>query len=310
MTAPAVSGRPPWWAGITSSAMALDCGGLIHRLEWAEGQLSAPDHAQADRERALVALGGDRVACLDLLDAWNAHTDDLDLLVLASRGPSDRLRELEPGEDLRYSGSYARRSGFSAVSRAARFRPPGRRGGGRSPGPGWTMYMPANSGIEAHNDSGGVSIARLACLGDGLTDRLVATVIATWSERIRDGDDGVVAARPRMQAALYGRVLATIRGLRPQLEPLDLVMVEPQAPRSITVQDTRIRCELPFGWLSEVWAKGMASVLGHLCLNVGTADADRWQLLVAGSDLRGTRTMTIDLSALAAPPPAAPSARP
>jgi hypothetical protein len=105
----------------------------------------------------------------------------------------------------------------------------------------------------------------------------------------------VAAATPRLQAALYGRVLATMRGLTHQRDPLDLVMVGASAPRSITAHDGRIRCELPFSWLGDVWAMGLATVLGHVCLAVETADADPRRLLVSGPDLRGTRTMIIHI---------------
>ena len=90
-----------------------------HQLRWAEGRLIAMDHPDVDRERALVALGGAGVPCLDLLDAWNAHTDDLDLLVLASRGPSDRLPDPQPSEGVRYSGSYTGKSGSPPLRRAS-----------------------------------------------------------------------------------------------------------------------------------------------------------------------------------------------
>jgi hypothetical protein len=284
MTAP---GPRPWWTGITAAQMSLPCGDGEHQLRWSEGRLTAVDHPDVDRERALVALGGERVACLDLLDAWNAHTDDLDLLVLAARGPSDRLLETQPDDGVRYSGGYTRRSAFTAVSNPGGpgHSRPGRRGG-------WTMYLPLNSGGSHGHD---LTAARLANLPDGLTTRLVATVIATWTDRIRDGDDRVTAVRPTLHAALYGRVLATAYALDIHSRELDVVMVEAQAPRSVSSQDGRIRCELPFSWLGDVWVRGFATALGHLCLNVETTQSEGWQLLVADRDLRGTRTMTINV---------------
>ena len=277
----------PWWTGIPAAQMSLPCGEGEHRLRWAEGRLTAADHPDVDRERALVALGGERVPCLDLLDAWNVHTDDLDLLVLAARGPSDRLLEPQPDDEVRYSGSYTRRSTFPAVSsRGGRGHSgPGRRGG-------WTMYQPLNSGVHG-SDGPGLTAARLANLSDGLTTRLVATVIATWTDRIRDRDDRVAAARPALHAALYGRVLATAYALGVHSLELDVVMVEAQAPRSVSTQDGRIHCELPFNWLGDVWVRGLSTALGHLCLNVETAQSESWRLLVADRDLRCTRTMSI-----------------
>ncbi len=286
MTASTLPAGRPWWAGITDAEMSLGCGGLEHRVRWADGRLTALDHPDVDRERALVALGGDRVPCLDLLDAWTAHADDLDLLVLASRGPSDRLVDPEPFEAVRHSGSYA--AGRTQTLSNARRLP-------RRPG-GWTMYLPSNSALAESDDGAHLTAARLANLPGGLTDRLVATVIATWTERIHAGDDRVAAATPTLRAALYGRVLATVHSADIRSGPLDVVMVDPQAPRSVTAADGRIRCQLPFSWLGDVWVKGFATVLGHLCLSVESAQRDRWQLLVVDRDLHGTRTMTINLA--------------
>lgn len=281
---------PPWWAGIGPTETSWPCGEGEHQLRWAEGRLIAMDHPDVDRERALVALGGAGVPCLDLLDAWNAHTDDLDLLVLASRGPSDRLPDPQPSEGVRYSGSYTGKSGFTSLS-AARRRGPGRRYGG-----GWTMYRPLNSGLDGSDIGAELNAARLANLPGGLTDRLVATVIATWTERMEADDERVADARAKLQAALYGRVLATVRGMEGWSGPLDVVMAGASLPRSVTAVDGRIRCELPFSWLNDVWAKGFAAVLGHLCLDVEAAPVDRWRLRVVDRDLRGTRTMTVNLA--------------
>jgi hypothetical protein len=62
---------------------------LYLRLAWREGELRAPDHAGA--ERTLAALGGERCACVEMLDAWHGHASDLRVLVLGSRGSSDPL---------------------------------------------------------------------------------------------------------------------------------------------------------------------------------------------------------------------------
>ncbi|MHB1877427.1 MAG: hypothetical protein ACYCPF_21540, partial [Streptosporangiaceae bacterium] len=80
-----------WWAGLAPAQARLTCGGDQHRLAWREGELRALDHADPDAERTLAALGGERCACVEMLDAWYAHASDLRVLVLGSRGPSDPL---------------------------------------------------------------------------------------------------------------------------------------------------------------------------------------------------------------------------
>jgi hypothetical protein len=95
-----------WWTGLPAAEAAIRCGGARHRLRWEAGALTALDHSDLEGERALAALGEQRCACVDAVDAWERHADDLRVLVLASRGPGDRLRidvdedEAEDEEDL------------------------------------------------------------------------------------------------------------------------------------------------------------------------------------------------------------------
>lgn len=280
--------RAPWWDGLAPAQMSLDCGGTEHLLRWAEGQLTAIEHPDANRERALVALGGERVACLDLLDAWHRHSDDLDLLVLSSRGPSDRLPDPNATENTRYSGGYRKFGRTTGPVGIPNFRG----GSPRNVGRGWTSYSP----FDDDHDNVEITADQLANLGGGLTDRLVATILAAWAERIDAGDERVAVALPKLRAALYGRVVATIRGVTREPAVVDLVMVDAPAQRVVTLQTGRVRVELPFSWLSEVWVKDLATILGHLCLSVEETDSDHWQLLVADDALQGQRIMTIDFA--------------
>ena len=278
----------PWWDGLTPAQLSLECGGTKHRLRWADGQLIAADHPDADRERALVALGGEHVACLDLFDAWHRHSDDLDLLVLAARGPSDRLSDAEATEHIRYSGGYQKLGWTMGPVGVSNF------GGGssRRRGRGWTSYGP----LDDEQRVSEVTVEQLANLSGGLTDRLVATIVAAWAERIDAGDERVAAALPKLRAALYGRVVATARSVTPQPGTVDLVMVDSRARRAITAHGGLSRVELPFSWLSEVWVKDFATIVGHLCLSVEKTDFNHWQLRVADHTLQGQRSMTLDLA--------------
>ena len=80
-----------WWQGLSSAEAVVECDGKPHRLLWEAGALRALEHGDAEGERTLAALGGARCTCLDLLDTWARHSDDLDVLLLASRGPGDQL---------------------------------------------------------------------------------------------------------------------------------------------------------------------------------------------------------------------------
>jgi hypothetical protein len=80
-----------WWTGLAPAQATLECGGATHRLRWADGELHALDHDDIEGERALAALGDERCACVDALDGWHRHANDLRVLVLGPRGASDSL---------------------------------------------------------------------------------------------------------------------------------------------------------------------------------------------------------------------------
>ncbi len=88
MTVPSTPSAPPqsWWAGLPATQLSIDCAGATHRLRWADGELLTLDHTDPAGERTLAALGGAPLPCIDLLDAWTRHSDDIDVLLLASAG--------------------------------------------------------------------------------------------------------------------------------------------------------------------------------------------------------------------------------
>jgi hypothetical protein len=52
---------------------------------------------------------------------------------------------------------------------------------------------------------------RLLAAGGRLPGRLPATTAAIWTRRLRTGHAQLETARPELEAALYGRVLRTLR---------------------------------------------------------------------------------------------------
>ncbi len=58
-----------WYRHRPAEVVDVDCSGGTHRVRWHRGALVLLDHDVAS-EVALTALGGDRPACLDVLDAW------------------------------------------------------------------------------------------------------------------------------------------------------------------------------------------------------------------------------------------------
>lgn len=270
----------PWWRGIPPAVARVSCGGHEHQLRWAAGELLAPGHPDLEGERILGALAGQRGACLEALDAWAGHAEDLRVLVLASRGPADpvAVRADDPGP-----AGWTGMTGRAAAARTQRRR----------------MAMAAVMGGAApasrERDDG---LVTLLSLGGPLQTRLTATVAAAWRERLRDGaspaDTAVAdAARPALHAALYGRVVATLRAWTGQPDLRVTLSMIPEAGQPALARDgDGVAAELPFGWISDVWARGLGTCQDRFCL-AATPAADGWVLSVVGPDLGPPGRVTI-----------------
>jgi hypothetical protein len=128
--------------------------------------------------------------------------------------------------------------------------------------------------------------------------RLTATVAAAWRERLRDGAgpaDAAAAdqARPALYAALYGRVLATLRAWtgRPDLQ-VALTMIGESARPALARDGDGIAVELPFGWISDVWARGLGTCWDRFGLAAAPA-GEGWALSTVGPDLGPPAPITI-----------------
>ncbi len=258
-----------WWRGILPAEAPVSCDGREHRLRWAEGQLRAPGHPDLEGEQILSVLGGQSYACLDALDAWAGHADDLRVLVVASRGLADPVR-VRP-EDAAYVAPSVMGRGPAVMAR--------RRAA-------VTAVMSGGRSRE-----GGDTLATLLSLGGPMQARLTATVAAAWRERMRDGaaPEGAVAAqaaRPALHAALYGRVMATLRAWtgQPDLR-VTLTMIPESAPPALARDGDGVAVELPFGWISDVWARGLGTCWDRFCLAAGPA-GDGWELSAVDPGLR------------------------
>ena len=296
--------RPPWWAGLAAAETQLDCGGQPHRLRWDAGQLHALDHTDdLEGEQILSALGGQSYPCLDVLDLWAGHAADLRVLILASRGPADPLAPWTPSPS-GWTG-YTGGGGF-AGRRRVRAR----------------SFAMLTHGQPDDPDDG---LPRLIGLGGLLPDRLAATVIATWAGRLRGpggdgltsstgadgagaagadvaggaGADVLAAARPALHAALYGRAVTALRSWTGRRDlAVALTMIPEDQPPRLARNGDGIAAELPFGWLADVWARGLATCWGRFCLTATPQPAgDGWLLSTVGLGLDSPRSVT-----LSAPP--------
>ena len=279
----------PWWAGLSAAEIGLDCGGQPHRLRWAAGELRAPDHTDLEGEQILSVLAGQSYPCLEVLDLWARHAADLRVLILASRGPADPLAVWTP---LR-SGWSVHRGPRSSRARAFA----GTSGGG-------FRVRSRPRAAAGESDDG---LAQLIGVGGLLPDRLAATVIATWAGRVRAADDAeaagagtadadaVAAARPALHAALYGRAVPALRSWTGRRDlAVELTMIPEGQPPRLARAGEGIAAELPFGWLGDVWARGLTTCWGRFCLTAAPQPSgDGWLLSTVGPDLDQPRPITL-----------------
>src|SRR5688572_11247351 len=61
--------RARWYRHVPPVEVPVECSGGAHTLRWRRGAVVALDH-DFGAERALRALGADRVPCMDLVDVW------------------------------------------------------------------------------------------------------------------------------------------------------------------------------------------------------------------------------------------------
>jgi hypothetical protein len=313
---------PAWWTGLTPLEETVPCGDAHHRLRWSDGELATPDHDDPDGERTLGALGGQPIPCIEILDAWHRHRADLDVLLLAGRGTADPL---DPQVTAAMGGAQVPTpmsrpwyygGGPGPRIAAARPAPPrpmppgpprpmpaplpmppgppaaGPFGGG-SFGPAVLFPGPGGGGrrFVYYGESQGDPLSMLLRLPGALADRLVATVVATWAQRIADHDPRVTAALPALHAALYGRVLAAVRGWLGGGHKLDVRLAA--TPAVARGADGVIGFELPFSWLSDVWARGFTTLAGDFCLTARPGRSGDWTFTTVAPDLGEPRNVTL-----------------
>ena len=188
----------------------LDCLSQRHAIRWEAGALVAFDHDDPEGERALVALGGAKTPCIEVLSAWSRQRDNADLRLALSRGTLDPVPvRIEGPQPIRAPGGMGPRNVLLA------------RRGRRARGQWIAQVGTARGSAAAMRGAGGPPIADpgrstfeddvvlLAGLGPEMTLGLGSTVTAMLLDRV-DAQDGSVV-RPALEASLFGRALIARR---------------------------------------------------------------------------------------------------
>jgi hypothetical protein len=290
---------PPWWAGFPAAETRIRCGAGEHVLRWSDGRLSAADHADADGELVLAALGGEQPECVTMLEAWGAHSSDLDVLALGPRSPADRLAVTwELVEELRAAFSLVARSVPMRPAAAPRASPPGTMppGGARRAARALRGLPPRRLSPEQERARAGrTELLSLFALGRAFQLRLSAQVAWAWSDGGPAGDPrGRAGARPALLAALAGR-LAPAAGPWAGLDPdtVEASLHEEPGWGHVDRDGPRLRAALPLSWLCRVWAPGFPVADGHLIVDVLEV---RWpEVRVLGVPAPGTEPAVLTI---------------
>jgi hypothetical protein len=121
-------------------------------------------------------------------------------------------------------------------------------------------------------------------------------VIATWSERLTAGDERCTEAHGALAAALFGRVTVAARtwfgdpGLNVVVE-----MASPGREAALARGPHGLQISLPFQWLSDIWATGLAVVLGRFGLWLIESVDERKRVMTMDRNLDDVRPVTISI---------------
>ena len=163
---------------------------------------------------------------------------------------------------------------------------------------GWVGYAPLATNPMARGHPGLPSdeVIDLIALGGALTQRLVAEILATWAARLAGDRQGSESHLPALTAALYGRVVVSVRTwLGDDGTQVTLEMIDPTEPSSMARRDGVVLARLPFAWLSDIWVKDLAVVLGRFSLGTVGSDSGRLRLSTVDPDCTEVRPVTVSL---------------
>jgi hypothetical protein len=234
----------PWWRGIPAVEVDGPQEADGHRLRWAEGELVLLAHDDPEAERALGALGGERCACLDVLDAWQATHDDGAILTVGSRSAADAIAGVGAAvESLRADLRRWRATSGSLVEEARLSRDTHA-----------IDRLVAVAGPAEAAAARRLGFLVLLDLDPALLHRLQASVAAAFAGRADRAPQLAVATAARAAGALRA---AGWRGGLADVRLGDGVAV------------TEAGVVLPPSWVAEVWGRGLAdAVPDHVVVEV------------------------------------------
>ncbi|MEC9316341.1 MAG: hypothetical protein VX795_04220 [Actinomycetota bacterium] len=233
----------PWYEQVPAVTFDVDCEGGPHDITWSQGEVVLGQHPEVAAERALVALGGVKPKCLEILDLWELAIRD-----------GGFIEEWAPW----HTADRQRR--WWLVTALERL---------RSEGVQDFLYdLPREQAAKMGEAS--------VTLPHEFLDRAMATVVDAADQRGWDVNPALsrhLAEATRLRARrAFVKALSNQRPAIPspalipfrcQIELLE----EPQVRGCLAGRDSSVEISLHPHWLSRVWARGVAVYDGRFTVN-------------------------------------------
>jgi hypothetical protein len=250
----------------------VPCGQAEHALRWNAGELELTAHPDAEAERVLAALGGEKPECVRVAEIWDRHAGDLTVLQVGPRDAADEL-----------TINWEHVGKFSAPGSVRAPMPGAPRLGPRA----LQVHQAAAARQFAEDRQTAAELMTLFALGPEFAFRLSGQVAAAHAERLDPSN------RPALTAALQGRLAPAAErwiGIDPDQVVVTLLpdgSPPGRAERTGHGAARRLRVSLPADWLASVWACGLALAGRHLVVATvrpGWPDAEVLALPAPGQD--------------------------
>jgi hypothetical protein len=288
-----------WFDCLPNCEALLPCGQGRHVVRWEAGKLRLLSHPDAEAERVLAALGGEKARCVEVAQAWERHAEDLSVLAIGPRSPADEiavswddvdavLRESQFGGSI----AYAPQAGSLYPRRG-----PGSWRGPRPMGPPVPAVYQQSMQDRERAAWRRSDMLSLLALGYGFQVRLIGQVAEAHTDRPEEGMEKI---RPLLVAAITAR-LAPVAEEWLGIDPGQVVVTLHCGPGWGSAELTgrgeqrRLRVSLPAGWLARVWAAGLALTGRHLVVAVARAGWPDARVLALRAP--GTEPVPLDVHA-------------
>jgi hypothetical protein len=274
----------PWYACLPSCETRVPCGAGTHPVRWEAGTLQLPEHADAEAELVLAALGGEKARCVEVAQIWDRHTSDLSVL---SVGPRTRSDEIVVDWDV-VAAAAQESAGHGRRPSSRPMLPAGAAAARLWAGQQEQQYR--EQFRERRHD-----ILSLLALGYDFGARLAAQVAEAHADRLDEQN------RPTLGAAVEGRLVPVAEQWL-GLDPGQIRVTLHTGPGWGSVQwhSPQLEVALPARWLSRVWAPGLAVVGRHLVVAVDRAGWPDARVLALRAP--GTEPVQLEVHAAGGPP--------